>query len=570
MTSRVKSTSIERNIPQFATHSQRLVLFTRLREIISSRRSARLRAECSSESSIIHASQARAVQASFTCSALVSQMARIKRKRAQEDSEAEAEESKCERLAKQPRRSPPTQHELSSTQHELSSTQPELSPTQHELSEKNLREFNEEEMNRAADNARSSSIKPTPSRCSIAASSDITQDTARSQRSSDITAYYRYTHLSMAEVYIHTDPPDDIQHAIDVIVKVELSEKRRAGLRVISKEFHDDCKKAVKASIGEDDFIEPFLTALRAMNHSSLCLRAKADWREELKPTIRQAGLDWDFMKDQQQAIDDASASSSKHQQPIVGSTYSSPRTSMTDASDSTPADKLPESRTMPPPPIISVPKKEGDRSSIKTPRPAISMGTEEATLISALSSKSLNNSRAKQFVKELQNMIPREEGEPEKPMLIFKPALRASDLVFPFAVLEGKAYSTGSQIFGAENQAAVSGACGLKIQLCLDEVVNRATTSFDIALTPSNTMRPLFFSICTQGPIHELWAHYTLLENDVRTFNQTLLKICHGTLRESVDEFIVAVDNVCRWGTGKFLESVVERLRKVARRARA
>lgn len=115
--------------------------------------------------------------------------------------------------------------------------------------------------------------------------------------------------------------------------------------------------------------------------------------------------------------------------------------------------------------------------------------------------------------------------------------------------------------MFKAQNQAAVSGASGLKIQLSLSELVKHATTSSYILPTP------LFFSVCTEGPYHELWAHYTQIEND-RKFNMALLKICRGVLLDGVVEFILAVDNVLRWGTGQFVDSVVERLEKVARRA--
>ena len=165
---------------------------------------------------------------------------------------------------------------------------------------------------------------------------------------------------------------------------------------------------------------------------------------------------------------------------------------------------------------------------------------------------------------------MPHERGGPEEPLLIAVPTQRASDLVFPFAVIEGKAYSTGKQVFEAENQAAVSGASGLKIQLCLNELVKRATTSSDVPLMHSNTTPPLFFSVCTEGPYHELYAHYTYIEDGVRKFNQTLLEICNGMLLKSVVDFIVVVDNILRWGTGQFLESVAERLEKLARKAGA
>lgn len=422
----------------------------------------------------------------------IPQPARAKRKRPQ-DSEVKADDAKSVRPAKQPRKLP----------------SPRL-----ELSETNLRKFNGEEMDVAVNK------RPFPRR-SIVASSDVTQDTVRSQRSSDTTAYYRYKHLRAARIYIHTNPPDDIQNAINAIVEAEPSKERRAELKAISQELHNGCTKAVKAAIGEDDCVQLFLIALTAMNHRSLCLRAKADWREELKPTI-QSSLNLNFMDfnfiagDQQQEVDD-----------------------------------------------VSTP------SRIKIPRPDISIGTQHTTLISALSSQNLNDIEGEEFLEELQNkMMRRKPGGPEEPMLISVPAQRASDLVFPFAVVEGKAYSTGKQVFEAENQAAVSGACGLKIQLCLDELAKDATTSSDIL--SSKNQPPLFFSICTQGPFHELWVHYTNVEHGVRKFNMALLKICHGVLLNGVVDFIIAVDNMLRWGTGQFVESVVERLGKVARRAGA
>jgi hypothetical protein len=43
-----------------------------------------------------------------------------------------------------------------------------------------------------------------------------------------------------------------------------------------------------------------------------------------------------------------------------------------------------------------------------------------------------------------------------------------------------------------------------------------------------------------------------------------TLLKICHGVLLNDVVEFML------RWGTGQFVDSVAERLRKVARKTGA
>ena len=118
----------------------------------------------------------------------------------------------------------------------------------------------------------------------------------------------------------------------------------------------------------------------------------------------------------------------------------------------------------MPLPLPIHVPLPRKD-FPVKTPCPELSIGTELDTITSALSSQSLSSIQAETFLEQLQSQIvAREPRNLLEPALISVPAPRALDLVFPFAVVGDKAYSTGRRVFEAENQTAVSGACGLKI----------------------------------------------------------------------------------------------------------
>ncbi len=143
-------------------------------------------------------------------------------------------------------------------------------------------------------------------------------------------------------------------------------------------------------------------------------------------------------------------------------------------------------------------------------------------------------------------------QGRPEETVLIVVPTQRPSDLVFPFSVVEGKAYSTaGKQVFEAQNQAAVSGACAVKMQKRLDELVELSTGE-----TPNNEPQ-LFFSVCTEGPYHELWVHFTYVEDGEDKFGQVLWE----------GLFVFSMYKVMSWGAGLFLKSVVERLAKVARK---
>lgn len=272
--------------------------------------------------------------------AFISPPAGIKRKRlhdAQAEAEAEAgvDEPQDEHLAKQPRRITPPRLAPSE---EAEADKPEgvrppkqsrsLSPSKDQLSEKNLRIFNGE-MNSAANNA--PVLKRSSSRRSIATSSEA--ETIRTQRSSNTAAYYRYKHLAAAHVRIHIDPPDNIQAAIDCIVKAEISEDRRIKLCDIAKEFYEACKEIVQAAAREDDFVHLFRRALEAMYPDQILFREKADWRVELKPIPQQSDLNLSFLVDfnamdsnQQQEGDDASAPPPpKRQQQCAGQTYITP-----------------------------------------------------------------------------------------------------------------------------------------------------------------------------------------------------------------------------------------------------
>lgn len=79
--------------------------------------------------------------------------------------------------------------------------------------------------------------------------------------------------------------------------------------------------------------------------------------------------------------------------------------------------------------------------------------------------------------------------GRPQESVLIMVPTHSESAPTFPAPIVEGKAYSTGKQVFEAQNQAAVSEAGGLKIQVSLDELVKRATRDSEPSLMSQRKM---------------------------------------------------------------------------------
>lgn len=417
---------------------------------------------------------------------------------------------------------------------------------------------------------KTSTLKRTPSWRSIVPSET---DTVRSQRSSNTTAHYRYRHLEDANVYFHTDPPEDIQAAIENIINAKPSEDCHAILRNKAKNFAKRCKEMVRAAAGEDDFVHLFYIVIEDISPNILISREKADWRVELKPAIQQSDANLSFLSDfdatgsdKQEEIDDASAlPPPKRYQQSAGRPYISPQDSQVSLSDS-----KPDNNGQP------QPDKAKDTSLIKTPRPDITTGIKESAVISALASSlsspdfNYTKAKAKQFLKKLQDAtMPSGRDGPPEPVLIIVPTQSNSNLAFPTLVFEGKGYSTGKQVFEAQNQAAVSGAGGVKIQMILDELVKRATRSSNVALSPLKNRPPLVFAICSEGPQHELWAHYTVIDDGEHQFNMVLLNTCHGLMPKQVEGFFVQVQNVLNWTAGPFLKSVVDRLGKVEMQSR-
>lgn len=209
----------------------------------------------------------------------------------------------------------------------------------------------------------------------------------------------------------------------------------------------------------------------------------------------------------------------------------------------------------MPPPP-----PPQSDLSPIKTPRPDISIGLRNAVVVNALQSQGLTKLEANNLLEDLQETKARNRSEPA---LCSKPTQRALDIRFPFLPVEGKAYATGNPVFDAQNQAAVSGACALNILHDLDDLARSADPG-----SPSKDQL-MVFSVCTEGPYHELWAHYTTLEDGIRMYNMVILTTCNAVLHDELLGFLVAMDNVISWGAGEFLENIAKQLGKVAKAAK-
>ena len=144
---------------------------------------------------------------------------------------------------------------------------------------------------------------------------------------------------------------------------------------------------------------------------------------------------------------------------------------------------------------------------------------------------------------------------------LFSNPTQHFLELRFPVLVVEGKAYSTGRTLFEAENQAAVSGSSMLNLQQQL------AKLHSTVKVTSQQRNPTLAFSVCTQGPILELWVHHLEITDDITTYHMNIIASCHGSLADELERFLLKVDCLIKWYKQDYLEEIVDQLFAIASR---
>ena len=194
---------------------------------------------------------------------------------------------------------------------------------------------------------------------------------------------------------------------------------------------------------------------------------------------------------------------------------------------------------TMPPPPC---PPKQ-DAGGVKTPCPDITIGLHHEIVAAKLESVGVPKPYADDLMKSLQ----------DEKVLISCPAQSALLLRFPPLVLEGKSYATGKTLYEAQNQAAVSGSMMLVLQNQLSELAG--------SYSPKS---PLAFSICSEGPVMELWVHYNTFDPSVRYYNMHFFQSCHASSLDTVVAFFLVVLRIMRWVKSHVLDDIAEKLLRV------
>ncbi|KAL8979860.1 MAG: hypothetical protein Q9205_004905 [Flavoplaca limonia] len=393
-------------------------------------------------------------------------------------------------------------------------------------------------------------------------SSDLQSGTtSRSKETTPSHNFYRYNILRRARIQIHSRPPPaTLQSQLDLIFKREVTKERKREVqdmaKIKSEKFCDNLEGASR----EDDLVEVAHEALFSMHGDSTLIHCRkagkalaeprsglywtvphadhsSDWNSDLKPTPQQllnlSALD-------RPTIGDAEDGDRANKRQQSGPPFPSPNTSQS---------------TMPPPAAVlpvsssTVEIQPSQDGAVKTPRPDFTCGFRNRTVTKALLDRGLNPSVTADLLEALQL----------DKRLCSNPTQHFFELRFPILVIEGKSYSTGRTLFEAENQAAVSGSSMLNLQ--------RQLTKLHDSVNPVSGEKkpPLAFSVCTQGPILELWVHHLELEDNITRYHMNITAACHGSLCDDLERFLLKIDCLIEWYKQDYLEEITDQLFAIA-----
>ncbi|KAH0841209.1 hypothetical protein FOPE_06366 [Fonsecaea pedrosoi] len=360
---------------------------------------------------------------------------------------------------------------------------------------------------------------------------------ASSEKSTLSLANYRLIVLDRARIVVrHAGLPEPVQSRIKTIISAEVSHECKNAISSITDTLCAAFAPVLKVASRGDDCVELIYDAIASMNihmfGQKFIFRRKADWISTLKPKVRRKYYHFPRL-----AV------------PLLPESHGG----MKNSDDGPKKQHLAETASNTPdgagaalPPCPPVPEQEA--SGIKTPRPDVTIGFDNSVVSAELRKLGLGEADADDLLKVLQ----------DQEDLYSDPTQSRLHTRFPSFVIEGKSYATGKNLYEAQNQAAVSGCMMLVIQHQLHEL-NKLVSS-----GTHQGKEPLAFSLCSEGPVMELWVHYTTSTQDMRTYNMHLLKICHASCRETVGPFVAAVAAVLMWANSELLVDITKLLHSV------
>jgi hypothetical protein len=361
---------------------------------------------------------------------------------------------------------------------------------------------------------------------------------SRSSSPTKRSTEYRQNIMAFAHVYIEHifEPPPHIHaHRCRIVGDPcggaseleDIPDKYNTEVKAIAQEYLGRCRDLTKTCKGEGEWKSLLLAgpihSLVKLLGSGMLMTSASDkpWLAALKP--RQPSLQELFSLAAPRLMPSGGAYSS------FESSLNPPGTTSTPAvfNYNTPAPQAePSESTVTTTTSVTSIDEDDASNPLTTPKPDMSVGLNRSSF----------EELHQRLLAELQ----------DTGRLLSEPHAVQLGLHFPFLLVEAKGLTTSGNIIGAENQAAVGGACALRILYSL------ASLGSEVIEPP-----PIIFSISTEGPIHELSIHYCI-EGD---YHMTVHRTWRTTLERDNLEFIFAIARIIFWGANSFKDTIVTKI---------
>ena len=339
--------------------------------------------------------------------------------------------------------------------------------------------------------------------------------------------------LSNVKMFIQAQPPPHyIREKISKIINRAVSDEERAILHKVAKKFHQSCVSIIRDISdrneveAEDGTVEPFQVAFRSImpaavkytNHDDLVKGLGVNLTTKDTKKAHAVGDD-----DDANVGDDASSRRSK--KPFVAA------------------------------------EEMAEQYQVKTPLDNLTAATALTSFVTKFSTSRSSVLSACRSFGLPRNSSP-STANPANPAMVALTSLGEDifEAEHPFAFVEDKAYVGIKQLRESEDRTALTAAIALHGLAEWEKELRNSKLQQsqleDVLFAPL-----LFFSIAIQGPIHELWVHWSTVEQGVFTCHSKLVESYNAQLLHRAGELMVKVKNIALWGSGPFMDRIVKQL---------
>ncbi|OJD29374.1 copper transport accessory protein [Diplodia corticola] len=356
---------------------------------------------------------------------------------------------------------------------------------------------------------------------------------------------YRIQVLRRLNIAVDEDVPDDArQRLLPPADPTRLDVDRIAAAAC---ELHDGARALLdRPTASGDEWTALLSQALHALMRDvpgRLCCVPKRSWQTAVKPVTHIHHIGPPSPQKRR------SVPTLTHEPPRIQS-YPTPDHTNSPA-QSHPPPALAAHRTDPAPAPAPVLRLEPapPRLQPKTPRPDLSIGLSDSDAAwkedeQAWTRPGLRGRDVREILADLQHGAAHQDSV----TLITDPCTASpSGLRFPFLTVEAKAASSAS-ITDAENLAAVSAACALRILAELSKPPSEPAPS-----AAHSALQLRTFSLTCEGPAHVLWAHVPAAKGS----HMIWLGAYRITHRASALDLVRNLALILHWGAGDFADWV-------------